>query len=263
MKHSVSGFRMAWGMFCSIPLGRPAWDESNRRSMLLALPLVGLIIGAMLGLGWLLLTLLPLPPLLCAACMTSLPILLTGGIHADGFMDVNDAVLSRREQSERLRILKDPHSGSFAILSIVLCLLLNLAAMDALFTRPAPTVPAMLMLLPCQSRACSICAVFSAQPLATSQYSRDHWTKDGRGAAAMILLIAGCIAAGFAAAAMLRALPLACCLPLACLGSFLSFRSAAGSLGGMSGDISGHMILTGELTGTLSLAVLTTCLAVW
>ena len=68
MKHSVSGFRMAWGMFCSIPLGRPAWDESNRRSMLLALPLVGLIIGAMLGLGWLLLALLPLPPLLCAAC---------------------------------------------------------------------------------------------------------------------------------------------------------------------------------------------------
>ena len=55
-------------------------------------------------------------------------VLITGGIHLDGFCDTADALYSRRPQEEKLRILKDPNCGPFAVFSVVLALLVSLGA---------------------------------------------------------------------------------------------------------------------------------------
>lgn len=52
--------------------------------------------------------------------MAALPWLVTGFMHLDGYMDVCDAVLSRRELATRQRILKDSHCGAFAVIGMVL-----------------------------------------------------------------------------------------------------------------------------------------------
>lgn len=104
------------------------WEAANMRYVMCFFPLVGAAIGAVVfGVGklcaW-----LSVPALLTAIVLILLPILISGGIHLDGFMDVCDAVGSRQEPARKLEIMKDSHVGSFAVLGLVVLLLLNLGA---------------------------------------------------------------------------------------------------------------------------------------
>ncbi|MFZ7943465.1 adenosylcobinamide-GDP ribazoletransferase [Neobacillus sp. 19] len=49
-------------------------------------------------------------------------ILLTGGIHLDGWMDASDAYFSYQNPEKRLEIMKDPRTGAFGVLSLVILL---------------------------------------------------------------------------------------------------------------------------------------------
>lgn len=57
--------------------------------------------------------------------MTLIPVLITGGIHLDGFADTVDAMSSYAERERRLEILKDPHTGAFAIIGLCCYFLAN------------------------------------------------------------------------------------------------------------------------------------------
>ena len=65
---------------------------------------------------------------MAGAVLAGWPWLATGFLHLDGFMDSCDAILSRRDLEERRRILKDPHTGSFAVISLVILTILSLGA---------------------------------------------------------------------------------------------------------------------------------------
>lgn len=71
--------------------------------------------------------------ILFAAVAVALPILLTGGIHMDGFMDTVDALASHQEREKKLAILKDPHTGAFAVVYCGVYLLLSFGLYHALF----------------------------------------------------------------------------------------------------------------------------------
>ncbi|WP_318152992.1 adenosylcobinamide-GDP ribazoletransferase [Metabacillus arenae] len=49
-------------------------------------------------------------------------IFLTGGIHLDGWMDCNDAYFSYQSIEKRLEIMKDPRTGAFGVLAVMLLL---------------------------------------------------------------------------------------------------------------------------------------------
>ena len=101
MSDWIYGFFMAWGMFLTIPCPKKIWRESARRKMLACLPLIGLIVGGIWALCAWLGSFLPQPlaALLCAAA----PWLITGFMHLDGYMDVGDAGLSRRDLEKKLQ----------------------------------------------------------------------------------------------------------------------------------------------------------------
>ena len=84
-----------------------------------------------------------------------LPILVTGGIHMDGFMDTSDALASWHSPEKRLDILKDSHVGAFAVLGCAGYLLLDAALLSELPTPLAPMMIGCFML----SRACSAWAM--------------------------------------------------------------------------------------------------------
>ena len=70
-------------------------------------PLVGLVLGLCYMLAaWVLIYFLGMRSLTCVLILI-LPILLTGGIHADGFMDTADGVFSGRERERKLEIMKE------------------------------------------------------------------------------------------------------------------------------------------------------------
>ena len=165
MRDWVYGFFMAWGMFLAIPCPKKIWSETARRKMLACLPFVGIVVGAVWALCAWLAGYLPHP--LGAALGAAAPWLVTGFLHLDGFMDVCDGILSRRDLETRRRILKDSHCGAFAVICMVLLAMAQWSAF--LSMEDVPLLP--LVLIPVASRAAAAVAVLSLRPMSTSQYS--------------------------------------------------------------------------------------------
>lgn len=108
----------AFSMFSALPMPQVPWEKEKIRYMLVCLPLVGMVIGAMEYLWLLVCQRMSLHGVLSAAGLTLIPVLLTGGIHLDGFMDTVDALKSHAAPEKKRAILKDPHAGAFAIIGL-------------------------------------------------------------------------------------------------------------------------------------------------
>lgn len=126
MKVLFQTIAVAFSMFSAIPTPQFEWNKKNMRLMLLAFPLVGLFIALLCyavyfaSLYWL----TSMPTLLFGILMAAIPLLVTGGIHLDGYADTRDALASHKSMEEKLDIMKDPHIGSFATIRVTLYLLL-------------------------------------------------------------------------------------------------------------------------------------------
>ncbi|MCL2884289.1 MAG: adenosylcobinamide-GDP ribazoletransferase [Oscillospiraceae bacterium] len=132
----LSSLRIALSMYSILPVPAPAWEERNMRFAFAWLPLVGALCGGVAA-GWALLQpLIHTHALLFAALAVLLAVLLSGGLHMDGFMDAADALFSRRDPAQKCAIMKDPHCGPFAVVSAVFLLLLSVAAWDQLLEVP-------------------------------------------------------------------------------------------------------------------------------
>lgn len=107
---------IAFSMYSRIPMPQVEWNEKNMRYALCCFPFVGVVTGAGVWGGLFLCEYLGLGAFFRAAVAVIFPILVTGGIHMDGFLDTVDAIHSYAEQERRLEILKDPHCGAFAII---------------------------------------------------------------------------------------------------------------------------------------------------
>ncbi len=97
MRKWIYGFFMTWGMFLSIPCPFRRWDERARGNMMVCLPFIGAVVGGIWALTAWILERLHAPNAVAALALAALPWLTTGWIHLDGYMDVCDAVLSRRD----------------------------------------------------------------------------------------------------------------------------------------------------------------------
>ena len=240
MSDWIYGFFMAWGMFLAIPCPKKIWREGARRKMLACLPLAGLIVGGVWALSAWLGGFLPRPlgALLCAAA----PWLATGFLHLDGFMDVCDAVLSRRDLETRQRILKDSHCGAFA----VICLVLLALCQWAVFLSAEVFLLWPLALIPAASRACAALAVLTLRPMSTSQYSA--MTRGGAPVVFAVVVLAAVCGLSVLLWGSFAPLAAAGCYWLA---AWYGFRQ----LDGMSGDVSGFALTIAELGGAAVLVL--------
>ena len=126
----VHALVIAFSTYSRIPVPQVEWSEENRKYSMCFFPLIGAVIGLLLW-GWLrLCDALSIGPVLKGAAGALLPILVTGGIHMDGFMDTSDAQASWQAKERRLEILKDSHVGAFAVLGCAGYLLLHAALLS-------------------------------------------------------------------------------------------------------------------------------------
>lgn len=117
----------AFLMYSRIPMPQVEWKEENRRYALCFFPLIGAVIGGLLLLWQYVCGLLGVGAAVSAAVSVLLPILVTGGIHIDGFCDTTDALASCADKQKKLAIMSDPHIGSFAAIGLCSMLLLQFA----------------------------------------------------------------------------------------------------------------------------------------
>ena len=106
---------VAFAMFSAVPVPQFDWNEKNMRYSLCAFPLVGVLCGVL----WCVCASLPLPAMVRAAGFCLIPVWVTGGIHLDGYADTCDALCSYGDTQKKLDILKDPHSGAFAVIPLL------------------------------------------------------------------------------------------------------------------------------------------------
>lgn len=119
--------KIAFATYSRIPTPQADWNEHSMKYAMCFFPLVGVVIALLSDLAWRFLTCLGLHAFFIASCLTALPILLTGGIHLDGYFDTQDALHSYAPQERKLEILKDPHIGAFAAIYGILYILSVLA----------------------------------------------------------------------------------------------------------------------------------------
>lgn len=109
-------------------------DENDWHSSVYWFPLVGLLLGGILGLMWYLLQWYLATPVL-AALLLAASVYLTGGLHLDGLMDTADGVYGGRNQDERLAFMKDSHVGAFGVIAVVMALLCKYSLFTQLDSR--------------------------------------------------------------------------------------------------------------------------------
>ncbi|WHY79675.1 adenosylcobinamide-GDP ribazoletransferase [Neobacillus sp. WH10] len=105
-----------------IPLELPM-DKEHLRKAVQAFPLLGLFQGIIYScLFYVFHEFTPFSHLAVAFMLWLATILVTGGIHLDGWMDASDAYFSYQDPEKRLEIMKDPRTGAFGVLSIIVLL---------------------------------------------------------------------------------------------------------------------------------------------
>jgi adenosylcobinamide-GDP ribazoletransferase len=117
--------------FTCLPV--PGWvdhSEEHLRGAVRYLPLIGLLVGCTGG-ATLLLGSLLWPPLVAVVASTVATILLTGALHEDGLADAMDGFGGGRTRDQALAIMKDPRTGVFGVLALVLALLLKVSCLQA------------------------------------------------------------------------------------------------------------------------------------
>jgi adenosylcobinamide-GDP ribazoletransferase len=119
VKKFVIGFILAMQFLTRIPIPIECpWEKQSIKGALTSFGIVGLIIGGILALA-ITLTDTVFPVWMSALFIVTLWVFLTGGLHLDGLMDVADAVGSNAPFEKKLKIMKDPQVGSFAVLTVI------------------------------------------------------------------------------------------------------------------------------------------------
>ena len=120
---------IAISMYSKIPMPTVEWTQERMRYVMCFFPMVGIVEGLVVG-AWFYagLDVLGFAPWTTALVGTCVPVLVTGGIHMDGFLDTMDALHSYGGRPKKLEILKDPHLGAFAVISTAVYMMLYLGA---------------------------------------------------------------------------------------------------------------------------------------
>lgn len=242
---------VAFGTYSVLPTPHTEWDEKSMRYAICFFPLIGALIGALEVLWALACERFLLPDVLRGAVAAVLPLLLTGGIHMDGFCDTLDAIASRQSRERKLEILKDSHVGAFAVIFSGAYLLCFFAAWSAL-----------------EEEFALLAAVGFVLSRALSGFALTNWKcarEDG-----MLRAFSDAAAKKTVTVCMLG-ISLLCAAAMVLLGGLYglaalgvnllmlaAYRAAAmRHFGGVTGDVSGWFLQMCELSTVFSLAILT------
>ena len=245
----LTSFFMAFSLYSRIPVPQTEWNEKSMRWCICFLPAVGAAIGAAQGLLYWLLAHLSVGAVFRGAALTALPVLLSGGIHLDGFLDTCDVIHSYGTREKRLEILKDPHVGAFAVIGGLVWFTLQLGVWSEAQNRTI--VPLCITFALSRSLSAFSALVFpKAKKDGMLRQETDPAAKSSAAAMAAVSLLL--------ASAMIYtgALPGAAAVLTAVLTLALYYRMAVTVFGGITGDLSGWFTQMCELVtgGTIVIA---------
>ena len=240
---------IAFSTYSRLPMPQVEWTDENRKYAMCFFPLVGAVIGALIWLWLLVCRWLEINALIQGAVGAVLPLLVTGGIHMDGFMDTADALASWQPKEKKLEILKDSRVGAFAVMGCASYMLLLTAFLSA----AGPDVGA-------QTGVCFVLSrTMSAWALTVLRSARPEGMLDKFASAAKkravsvsgIIYALACIAVWCLFSGLLAAI----CIALTALGTLYYRHMAYKQFGGVTGDLAGWYSQTLELLLTAAVVM--------
>lgn len=248
----INSFFIALSMYSRIPVPRVDWEKENMRYAMCFFPMIGVVIGVVMYLAGWLLDKTSVGGLFRGVVFTLIPIMITGGIHMDGFMDTMDALGSWGDREKKLEILKDSHAGAFAILGMGCYLMWSMAVWSEL--------PAEVLRVCCVSFVLS--RALSGFSVVTFPAARNSGLlkmfQDG--AQKKVVRITMCLYV--AAAVIMMAVMNARAMTGAVTGVMIAFLYyivvSRKQFGGVTGDLAGFFLETAELA--MFTGILVTCI---
>lgn len=252
----ADGLRFGFGTLSVLRVRVERWDRSAGARAMVTAPLVGLALGAVAAAAGALVAWRAGGPLGAVAAVGVLAGL-TRGLHLDGLADVADGLGSGKPAEDALRIMKQSDIGPFGVLTLVLVLLAQVAALAGQFGH-SPLRGALAVLASATAARCALAwgclrsvpaarpgglgaMVASTVPLAGAVA--------GTAVAALVLALAG-LSDGWST---LR-LPLAVVLGVGCARLLLG--RCVRRFGGITGDVLGAMAETAATAALFALALL-------
>ncbi len=238
-------FLQALSFLTILPVGQRLPQEGKllARSMPF-FPLVGLVIGLLLALGYFLLSFL-FPKPLALWLTIGLLAFLTRCLHLDGFADTVDGLASGGTREKILEVMRDSRIGAFGVISLILLIGGKYIALDQI---PSLSIPYVLILMAVIGRN-SMVLVCYRSPYARSSQGLGKPFAENLGAREMILSFAS----AFGIALLLMGLKGIVVFLGICLFSLVYRFFFIKKLGGVTGDILGA---ANELTELLCLILL-------
>ncbi|GAA0084482.1 hypothetical protein UT300007_09210 [Clostridium sp. CTA-7] len=251
MKKYINAFIMAISMFTIIPVPYKNWDDEGVRHMMKLYPLVGCLVGLIWFSIYKISSLLGLSLILISAITMVTPFIITGMLHLDGYMDVCDALLSRRDQKEKIRILKDPNTGAFAVISLGILFIINFASIYTLVEKGINVIA--LIIIPIISR--SLMGLMLLKKESMKESSLGSYFKKGTGNIDIIIIYILLIISSMTLALLIGINGVIVSISMI-ISAIVSVNKSTKELGGMSGDSAGYGLVISEAVGILILAIL-------
>ena len=217
-------------------------------------PLVGFIIGLILCIADRGLSLL-FGSILKAALILALNVVLTGGLHLDGFIDTCDGLLSRRDREQTLAIMRDTQVGGLGAAALVTLFILKFAALVEINGSLRLWALLLFPLVGRLSMNGAVCLFDYARPGAGMgrAYARETGCRD-LAVAMFISVLIGAVVFGHMKPRSEVVSVILAAVVLSLVGSYLLARRIAAKLGGLTGDVYGAINEVAELLFLLALA---------
>ena len=134
----MKDFLRAFSFLTILPVGQISVSEEKELARSMAFfPLVGLVIGLILALGYYLLSFL-FPRPLALWLTIGLLAFLTRGLHLDGFADTVDGLASSGTREKILEVMRDSRIGAFGVISLILLIGAKYLTLDQISTESIP-----------------------------------------------------------------------------------------------------------------------------
>lgn len=251
MKSVFESLFIAFSMYSAIPVPIVEWNEKNMQRAMYFFPLVSVVCGLGLKLIWLIGSFLKLNNLFVAVMSVAINVLITGGIHIDGFCDTSDALYSRRPMERKLEILKDSHCGTFSVLALCIVLMLSCGAYSQLYEYNYSTL--FMGCIFAVSRCLSGISVMRFPITPTSSLAKTFNKTASKNTS---LILSAELIFVFIVMAYLN-LKIALCVIISAFLVFFGYRKmSVKEFGGITGDLAGFFLVMCETVCLLVTAIL-------
>lgn len=240
--HLFRALAIAISMYSKIPVPIVEWSEKNMKYAMCFFPVVGAVTGALqLLTGRILLEYTACGKLFFSIAMALIPVIVTGGIHLDGFADTVDALSSYGDREKKLQILKDPHTGAFAVIGLCVYFLADIALWSEVTGELLPVITCSYML----SRSLSGISVVSFQAAKNSGLLKTFQDGAQKLRVRVVLILWACVCGGVM---LYLSWKQAVIMILAALLAFLYYYwMSRKQFGGTTGDLAGYFLQICEL----------------